>query len=417
MCLAMSAAGTCAAASEPCYFDVRCKAGANDPHGGLGCNAGGHAACRFCGFGVYKAIPCPAGDSGAKQSTIMLSGSIDSIGVDGSEARRQWKTAFKSDLATLMRIDKSRIAILDVHAASIAVEIVVSPSTQATSPTVDSAIDRVQTALAATDPPLLNGMPVIAIDVRAAPPAPPFGPETQLLSSSASLDMTVSALSHVEEVGSDRGSLFAGISMGAGFLTVIAIVLVTCACLLRSCIRRRRRHANASHKQEEELSSAESPLPLGRPMPRAPSAQQKLGDDGFLPTIECDPSAMGAAVALPRPSQPKPFTKGSPVRATAHANSYMRKWESETGIHVTTHRGMDETSTQSHAQSSASVEVVQGSWAPDDDLDEPIYRRRAQPTASQPGSTKPTVTLTSASISAASLAAAAEPDTFKPATP
>ena len=31
-----------------CYRDDRCTNG-KDPHGGLGCNAGGHPKCRFCG--------------------------------------------------------------------------------------------------------------------------------------------------------------------------------------------------------------------------------------------------------------------------------------------------------------------------------------------------------------------------------
>ena len=30
-----------------------------DPHDGLGCNAGGHQLCRFCGFGAYASIECP----------------------------------------------------------------------------------------------------------------------------------------------------------------------------------------------------------------------------------------------------------------------------------------------------------------------------------------------------------------------
>ena len=30
-----------------------------DPHDGLGCNAGGHPLCRFCGFGAYASIECP----------------------------------------------------------------------------------------------------------------------------------------------------------------------------------------------------------------------------------------------------------------------------------------------------------------------------------------------------------------------
>ena len=51
----------CAGPSEPCYLDQRCKPGAAhlDPYGGLGCAAGGHELCRFCGFGPYDGIECP----------------------------------------------------------------------------------------------------------------------------------------------------------------------------------------------------------------------------------------------------------------------------------------------------------------------------------------------------------------------
>lgn len=369
MCLATSAAGTCAATSEPCYFDARCKPGASDPYGGLGCNAGGHTVCRFCGFGAYKGVPCPAGDSGAKQSTVMLSGDIISIGVDGSEARLQWKTAFKGDLARLMRIDKSRITILDVRAASIAVEIIVSPSMQAMSPTVNSAIDRVQIATTATDPPLLGGMPVTAIDVRVAPPAPPFGPEAQLLSASASLDITISALAGLveeeEDGGNGRGLLFVGMAIGMSSVLCIALI-VFMACLPHSRVRRLRSSASHTHEQEIPRSSElPMPLPLARPLPRAPSAQQKLGHDGFLPTTERDPAARSAAIVVARPMQPKPFTESTRVYATTPV--FMKKWESDTGIHVTTRRGSDELSTRS------SAEVVQGRHVSDDSWDEPLY--------------------------------------------
>lgn len=51
------------APNELCYYDARCSELSNseDPHGHLGCNAGGlHWNCRFCGFGQYGAIPCPS---------------------------------------------------------------------------------------------------------------------------------------------------------------------------------------------------------------------------------------------------------------------------------------------------------------------------------------------------------------------
>ena len=54
-------APVCAGPSEPCYRDARCLEPWNDPHGGMGCNAGGKGqACRFCGFGLFASITCPS---------------------------------------------------------------------------------------------------------------------------------------------------------------------------------------------------------------------------------------------------------------------------------------------------------------------------------------------------------------------
>ena len=41
-------------AALTCYFDPACE------FGGFGCAAGGHALCRFCGFGAFSNIECPA---------------------------------------------------------------------------------------------------------------------------------------------------------------------------------------------------------------------------------------------------------------------------------------------------------------------------------------------------------------------
>ena len=52
----------CGAPDEFCYKDVRCLNNTQaDPFGGLGCNAGGYKECRYCGFGLFKSIPCPGG--------------------------------------------------------------------------------------------------------------------------------------------------------------------------------------------------------------------------------------------------------------------------------------------------------------------------------------------------------------------
>lgn len=46
--------GHCKAVTENNFFDPECGLGL------LGCNAGGLNCCRFCGFGVYENVTCPA---------------------------------------------------------------------------------------------------------------------------------------------------------------------------------------------------------------------------------------------------------------------------------------------------------------------------------------------------------------------
>ena len=47
---------------ERCFFDTQCSS-KEDMLGGLGCNAGGVGRnCRFCGFGSYENISCPAAE-------------------------------------------------------------------------------------------------------------------------------------------------------------------------------------------------------------------------------------------------------------------------------------------------------------------------------------------------------------------
>ena len=63
VCHPSAATTTCAGANEPCFEDRRCGACATDPHSCLGCGAGGHELCRFCGFDQYKVVECPVSPS------------------------------------------------------------------------------------------------------------------------------------------------------------------------------------------------------------------------------------------------------------------------------------------------------------------------------------------------------------------
>ena len=65
----------CAGPTEPCYHDARCSDAGTDPHGGLGCNAGGvDQNCRFCGFGAFPDCP-EAVEDFATELTLVASGS------------------------------------------------------------------------------------------------------------------------------------------------------------------------------------------------------------------------------------------------------------------------------------------------------------------------------------------------------
>ena len=65
-------AAVCAGSTEPCFYDPTCP--------GVGCNAGGHTLCRFCGFNNFVACPAPppAAD-GASVLTVCSATVVDTI--------------------------------------------------------------------------------------------------------------------------------------------------------------------------------------------------------------------------------------------------------------------------------------------------------------------------------------------------
>eukprot|EP00966_Prymnesium_polylepis_P301459 6965086-Prymnesium_polylepis.2 len=46
---------------QPCFYSSLCALLPEALEDGLGCNVGGHANLRFCGFGAYSEIECPQG--------------------------------------------------------------------------------------------------------------------------------------------------------------------------------------------------------------------------------------------------------------------------------------------------------------------------------------------------------------------
>ena len=283
---------------EPCYFDGRCTMG-GDPFGGLGCNAGGHASCRFCGFGNYLQIPCPTGGTGAKQVTVVLSGTMDDVGGYGSYKRMAWESSFKEDLAALIGLHKSRIKVLDCREASVLVEVLLMPppSTPSSDPTLslpaDAAVERLIAAIAAgaaaeTPPPALGGMQVMLASERLAPPAPPFTPSAQLMSS-YNLESLVSPLTGAQRDDSSTMGV-----VGAG---IVFNLLLICVLRYRFLHRRRRLREVESHKSEihEVDEELEQVLDV---ITEEPKATPALADAPPLPT----PPPLDEGHALPTAS-------------------------------------------------------------------------------------------------------------------
>lgn len=226
-CQASVALGSCAGPSEPCFYDPRCLATSTevDPYGGLGCEAGGHEGCRFCGFGLYGDVACPvdpAVEDGGVQATMTFAGDVsmlnDPVAVD------QFKLDLKSDLSTLLGIDEDRIVVLDVRAGSLVVELVIAqPADGSTAAGVSAldALNTLETAVNSPNAPTLGGLAPQGIAVVATEPT---------LGGSASANLAA---------GSSSSSL-SGVSYGAMGAAALIVILISWA------IRRRRL---AAHKR------------------------------------------------------------------------------------------------------------------------------------------------------------------------
>ncbi len=73
-CAESVAAGTCTGNDqELCFYDVTCGEG-HAP--GVGCAAGGHTYCRFCGFGDYVDVACPGTAAAQPPATVQTTVSV-----------------------------------------------------------------------------------------------------------------------------------------------------------------------------------------------------------------------------------------------------------------------------------------------------------------------------------------------------
>ena len=146
---------------EACYLDERCATDARDfdPHGGVGCGAGGVALCRWCGgSGHWRDIDCPATTVSVQ---IRVVGTVEGFN----------QLAFRQTLAGYLGVPVEYVQ-LSVVSGSILVtaSISVPSNTGATTSTPNvEAVERVQerlTSLDATTATAVLQVPILSM----APP-------------------------------------------------------------------------------------------------------------------------------------------------------------------------------------------------------------------------------------------------------
>ena len=265
-----SAAAVCTASpSEKCFFDDLClsgssgSSGSSDPYNGLGCNAGGYAGCRFCGFGLYYPLACPyvpAADGSLPglfdgvltlattgplspvndaflgevryefqiRIAIVLAASVGDFG-GGSGTLATVEAAMLPKLATLLRVPSASIT-LSVTAASLSLEATVTSQ----SPT------EVQSVLATySETSLANVSAVLGAPVLNREPA-----RVSRLTRPTNLpDLDL------------EGALFG--ASGSTVIVVVVIGLIAAALVALVCYCRRRRRSNLE-RGRDSISSKES---------------------------------------------------------------------------------------------------------------------------------------------------------------
>ena len=225
---------------------------------------------------------------------------MDDVGGHGSYKRIQWESSFKEGLETLIGLHKSRIQILDCRAASVLVEVLLLPppsvnnveQTMRTDPTLllpaEIASERLRTAVAAaanyeTPPPSLGGMQVMLQIERVAPPAPPFNPLAQQISSALSVESSVSVLTNrVEDTDTQTIAM-------AGFAFLAPVILAVC--LVWRLWRQRRL---AERREDKEYRKSTIQLDLDE-LPELPDA----------PSLPIPPPPLGTGHSIPAPP-PRP---------------------------------------------------------------------------------------------------------------
>ena len=271
-----SAAAVCTASPfEKCFFDDLClsgssaSSGSSDPYNGLGCNAGGYAGCRFCGFGLYYPLACPyvpAADGSLPglfdgaltlattgplspvndaflgevryefqiRIAIVLAASVGDFG-GGSGTLATVEAAMLPKLATLLRVPSASIT-LSVTAASLSLEATVTSQSPTEVQSVlatysETSLANVSAVLGA---PVLNREPARVSRLTRPTNLPDLDLEGALFGASGSTVIVVVVI---------------GLIAAALVIGLIAVALV--------CYCRRRRRSNLE-RGRDSISSKES---------------------------------------------------------------------------------------------------------------------------------------------------------------
>ena len=197
----------------------------SDPYGRLGCNAGGHAGCRFCGFGDYMQIPCPGDEPPPAPpafSSVVLTAVIEMDFVDFDQDR------YKRGLAARLGAELKDIQ-LDVTVGSLVVDATVMSSSAESSAQLAAAMELITPEeLSASTGAAVASLTPRPVSVLLSPAPPPI-----------STEFVVGASGLSTNGGSSDADDWTIMIIAAGALVgIIGISLAVGCCLMRQFFRR-----------------------------------------------------------------------------------------------------------------------------------------------------------------------------------
>jgi hypothetical protein len=256
-----------------------------DPHGGLGCNAGGHQLCRFCGFGAYASIECP---ETRVEVEIRLEGTVEGFN----------QTAFIEHLANFLGVPAANVQLRVVPSSILVTATILVPSGASTTSVTSSSttiLERLRSLDSATASQILQ---VVVLSI--APPT----------ITSTATDMNAATRAAFQEAdASRRNTRIIGITAG-GAAAAICVVLLICGCCR---FRRRRRKGGAasivrqfnSFTIEQRSSVASNPVFVHGALGGVGPPPQTQATGALQP-----PSSHESEIELQPFEQPPPYEAG-----------------------------------------------------------------------------------------------------------